>query len=151
MVGVDLDSTVLLWNQGAERLSGWTAHEAMGTSVRQLMLRGAEGRADDVKATTHSSAAWEGQFIAVGAVLLLFTDGLVEGRHQPVEKGLLALRNAVAAAQGLDVEQLYDALLRAMGRDSTPDDDSALLAVATGSAEVLADDDVHLHLAGHLS
>ena len=87
-----------------------------------------------------------------GAVLLLFTDGLVEGRHQPVEEGLLALRNAVAAAHGLDVEALCDVLLRAMGRDSTPDDDSALLAVATGSTSIVAaDDDVHLHLAGHLS
>ena len=87
-----------------------------------------------------------------GAVLLLFTDGLVEGRHQPVEEGLLALRNAVSAMQGLDVETLCDALLHAMGRDSTPDDDSALLAVATGSAAVVAaEDDVHLHLAGHLS
>jgi len=87
-----------------------------------------------------------------GAVLLLFTDGLVEGRHQPVEQGLLALRNAVGAARGLDVEQLCDALLRAMGRDSTPDDDSALLAVAVGSASGPApEDDLHLHLAGHLS
>ena len=87
-----------------------------------------------------------------GAVLLLFTDGLVEGRHQPVEEGLLALRNAVSGVQGLDVETLCDTLLRAMGRDSRPEDDSALLAVATGSAAVVAaDDDVHLHLAGHLS
>jgi serine phosphatase RsbU (regulator of sigma subunit)/anti-sigma regulatory factor (Ser/Thr protein kinase) len=87
-----------------------------------------------------------------GAVLLLFTDGLVEGRHQPVEEGLLALRNAVADAAGLGVEALCDALLRALGRDTRPDDDSALLAVATGTAATAtADDDVHLHLAGHLS
>jgi PAS domain S-box-containing protein len=87
-----------------------------------------------------------------GAVLLLFTDGLVEGKDQPVEDGLLALRNAVAAAADLDVETLCDALLCAMGRDGEPDDDIALLAVATGSASrVSAEDDVHLHLAGHLS
>ena len=87
-----------------------------------------------------------------GAVLLLYTDGLVEGRQQPVEEGLLALRNAVAGVSGLGVEALCDELLRAMGRDGRPDDDSALLAVAIGSAATPdSDDEVHLHLAGHLS
>ena len=40
-----------------------------------------------------------------------------------------------------------------MGRVGTPDDDSALLALATGSAATAVDrqDEVHLHLAGHLS
>jgi PAS domain S-box-containing protein len=92
-----------------------------------------------------------------GAVLLLYTDGLVEGRTQPVEDGMLALRNAVASVAADDVDQLCDALLRAMGRDGRPDDDSALLAVsmsAPASATPAVQDrngDVHLHLAGHLS
>lgn len=88
-----------------------------------------------------------------GAVLLLYTDGLVEGRAQPVETGLLALRNAVAESPSLDVEALCDELLRALGRDTQPDDDSALLVVATGSRpqDASPDDDVHLHLAGHLA
>ena len=37
-----------------------------------------------------------------GALLLLFTDGLVEGRAQPVEAGMLALRNAVAELGDLE-------------------------------------------------
>ncbi len=88
-----------------------------------------------------------------GALLLLFTDGLVEGRAQPVEEGLLALRNAVAELGELEpsgVEQLCDTLLRVMGRDGRPDDDSAMLAVLTGGEEP-ADAGAHLHLAGHLS
>ena len=88
-----------------------------------------------------------------GALLLLFTDGLVEGRRQPVEEGLLALRNAVAELGELEpsgVEELCDTLLRVMGRDGRPDDDSAMLAVLTGGEEP-ADAGAHLHLAGHLS
>ncbi len=88
-----------------------------------------------------------------GALLLLFTDGLVEGRTQPVEEGLLALRNAVAELGELEpsgVEELCDTLLRVMGRDGRPDDDSALLAVLTGGEEP-AGAGAHLHLAGHLS
>ncbi len=66
-----------------------------------------------------------------GAVLLLFTDGLVEGRNQPVEDGMHVLRGAVSERRTdpCDVEGLCDELLRAMGRDGRPDDDSALLAV----------------------
>ena len=89
-----------------------------------------------------------------GALLLLYTDGLVEGRAQPVEQGMLALRNAVADVRGLRaeaVEPLCDALLRAMGRDGRPDDDSALLAVLPSGPEQAADEAAHLHLAGHLS
>jgi len=103
-----------------------------------------------------------------GAVLLLFTDGLVEGREQPVELGLLALRNAVAdlsalhptSSRGWDVEALCDALLHSMGRDGRPDDDSALLVVDTGGLAPLPGgpgivenqhEHEHLHLAGHLS
>ena len=88
-----------------------------------------------------------------GALLLLYTDGLVEGRAQPVEEGMLALRNAVAGIGELQpsgVEQLCDTLLRLMGRDGRPDDDSALLAVLTGGAEPEGAG-AHLHLAGHLS
>jgi anti-sigma regulatory factor (Ser/Thr protein kinase) len=87
-----------------------------------------------------------------GAVLLLYTDGLVEGREQPVEEGLVLLRNAVAGAAGQGLERLCDDLLRAMGRDGRPDDDSALLAVDTGTRSTgAACSDVHLHLAGHPS
>ena len=89
-----------------------------------------------------------------GALILLYTDGLVEGRAQPVEEGMLALRNAVADVRDLradGVEELCDELLRAMGRDGRPDDDSALLAVLPGCGEESAEDAEHLHLAGHLS
>lgn len=87
-----------------------------------------------------------------GAALVLFTDGLVEDRHQPVEDGMLRLRNATGAAQGLTPDELCTALLVAAGRDGLLDDDCALLAVRTAPAAVAGpQEDVHLHLAGHLS
>ena len=87
-----------------------------------------------------------------GSLLLLYTDGLVEGRAQPVEDGMLALRNAVADVDDLQpaqLEPLCDMLLRAMGRDGRPDDDSALLAVLTDGTSTGVGE--HLHLAGHLA
>jgi GAF domain-containing protein/anti-sigma regulatory factor (Ser/Thr protein kinase) len=61
------------------------------------------------------------------ATLLLFTDGLVEDRNRPVDKGLAMLR---VAASGIDEpELLCDRALAALGRDSEHDDDMAMLAV----------------------
>ena len=65
VVVVDMESSVLLWSAEAERLYGWTAEEAHGRSVRELMLRGSELRADEVKGTTHAGGIWEGAFPAV--------------------------------------------------------------------------------------
>lgn len=38
----DLEHTILFWNQGAERLYGWTAAEAIGCSVVKLLYNSAE-------------------------------------------------------------------------------------------------------------
>jgi PAS domain S-box-containing protein len=35
----DLDQTVLFWNKGAEHLYGWTAEEAVGKNVRDLIFK----------------------------------------------------------------------------------------------------------------
>ncbi|MGZ4592988.1 MAG: SpoIIE family protein phosphatase [Actinomycetes bacterium] len=61
------------------------------------------------------------------ATLLLFTDGLVEDRHLPVDAGLEQLRLAAAKSSG--AETLCDLALSALGRDTEHDDDTAMLAV----------------------
>ena len=63
-----------------------------------------------------------------GAMLLLYTDGLVEDRQLPVDHGLETLRSAVASTR--DPEQMCDQALIALGRDAQHDDDTAMLAVA---------------------
>jgi serine phosphatase RsbU (regulator of sigma subunit) len=62
------------------------------------------------------------------STLLLFTDGLVEDRHRPVEVGMESLRTA--AVRVTDPETLCDRALSSLGRDSAHDDDTAMLAVA---------------------
>lgn len=71
--------------------------------------------------------------LSPGSTVVLYTDGLVEGRDFPPDEGMARL---LAAARGpiLSPEELCDRLLRAMGRDGDHDDDIALLAI-TVSAE----------------
>jgi serine phosphatase RsbU (regulator of sigma subunit) len=62
------------------------------------------------------------------AMLLLYTDGLVEDRVLPVDHGLATLRDAAGSAT--TPEELCQVALAALGRDTQHDDDTAVLAVA---------------------
>jgi serine phosphatase RsbU (regulator of sigma subunit) len=65
--------------------------------------------------------------LAGGDILLLYTDGLVERRDEDLDRGLLRLRDTVAAVRHLPLEALCDAVLAGMEPDGR--DDIALIAV----------------------
>jgi anti-sigma regulatory factor (Ser/Thr protein kinase) len=65
--------------------------------------------------------------LPVGSCLVLYTDGLVERRHEPLDEGLERLERAVRPAPAEDL------CVRIMGRligNATSEDDVALLTVA---------------------
>ena len=62
-----------------------------------------------------------------GSTLLLYTDGLVERRHEPLAVGLEEFRELVAGLAAAPLEQLCDEVLAA--RAGARDDDIAVLAV----------------------
>lgn len=61
------------------------------------------------------------------STLLLYTDGLVESRHVPIDVGLDLLAAAAAEAAGQSLEQFCDHLVAELAGDAT--DDVTLLAV----------------------
>jgi len=63
-----------------------------------------------------------------GAVVLLYTDGLVERRDEPLDVGVRRLQGVLAELAGRSLDQLLDELLARVLPDR-PDDDVALLAV----------------------
>lgn len=65
-----------------------------------------------------------------GATVLLYTDGLVERRGQPLDEGIGALTTVLGelVAAGLDLDALCDELLRRL-QPARPEDDVALVAV----------------------
>jgi serine phosphatase RsbU (regulator of sigma subunit) len=74
-----------------------------------------------------------------GATVVLYTDGLVERKGEPLEEGLDRLEAAAAeAARGGPVgpDELCDLLLTRMLDGAPEDDDVALLAVRIGGAVV---------------
>jgi GAF domain-containing protein len=66
-----------------------------------------------------------------GSMLLLFTDGLVEDRHRPVDAGMEELQKA--AMDATDPEDLCDRALRTIAHDDRDEDDTAMLAFVLDS------------------
>ena len=67
--------------------------------------------------------------VPAGAQLVLYTDGLVENRQEPLSAGLERLRAALRGLQ-LPPEAVANHILRALGRIDGADDDVALLVLS---------------------
>jgi sigma-B regulation protein RsbU (phosphoserine phosphatase) len=69
-----------------------------------------------------------------GAVLLLYTDGLIEHRNEPIDQGLQRLRSAVTTAG--NPEAVCQAVMRQLVGERVTTDDIAVLAVGrTGAGD----------------
>jgi PAS domain S-box-containing protein len=66
-----------------------------------------------------------------GSTVLMFTDGLVERRHEDLDAGLDRLRAAVTALADRPLPELCDELVQRLV-DGRPEDDVALVAVRVG-------------------
>ncbi len=67
------------------------------------------------------------EILSAGAVLVLYTDGLVERRDEPLDEGLHRLGRTAVRVAGLPLTEVADALLDVVADDRH--DDVALLAV----------------------
>jgi anti-sigma regulatory factor (Ser/Thr protein kinase) len=81
----------------------------------------------------------------VGGALVLYTDGLVELRHEAIDEGLRRLRDAAREALSGDEATFADRVYRSLEDRASLDDDIALLAI-----ELLPlDDTIELALDAH--
>ena len=62
-----------------------------------------------------------------GDTLVLYTDGLIERRHEDIDAGLARLVHALSGYRTSGVEHICDALLADLGVGSGADDDIALV------------------------
>lgn len=123
VIAVDLSSRVVHWSDGAAALYGWTAEEALGSSVREL-IRPDPRQADEVSAVTHDGGVWEGEVTTVRK----------DGTAMLVHVSSSAVRDAsgqVVAVVGVSLDiTSYASVLRARAEE---------LQEARAQAERLAD------------
>jgi len=68
------------------------------------------------------------QFLPRDSVVLLYTDGLVERRDQPLDEGLERLQTTLGELAGRSLDEICDELLRRL-LPERPEDDVAIVAV----------------------
>src|SRR5829696_2264731 len=57
----DLDHKILFWNKGAEHIYGWTAEEAVGKNVRDLVFKEPSEQFEVARQTVVESGEWTGE------------------------------------------------------------------------------------------
>jgi PAS domain S-box-containing protein len=57
----NLDQIITYWNQGAERLYGWSHDEVIGRKASELLYRAGGPRRDDIWATVLAEGGWTGE------------------------------------------------------------------------------------------
>jgi PAS domain S-box-containing protein len=57
----DFENRILLWNQGAERLYGWSNQEALGQTTTDLLYRGVSPQPQVARRTVLEQGEWQGE------------------------------------------------------------------------------------------
>ncbi len=106
----DLDHHLLYWNQGAQRLYGWTAGEALGQKANELLLVDAAEIAE-IMQTVLEQGKWQGE---IQNVTKTGKSVIVEGRWTLVRdeagqpKSILTVDTDITAKKSLEA-QFYQA------------------------------------------
>jgi PAS domain S-box-containing protein len=61
----DFDNCILFWNPGAERLYGWSAAEAIGRSITDLLYKGASTQPKTARLAVLAQGEWQGELSKV--------------------------------------------------------------------------------------
>src|SRR6266511_3217286 len=56
----DLEQRITYWNKGAERVYGWTAHEALGRRAAELLYKADSPQRQEIWKTVLEKGEWEG-------------------------------------------------------------------------------------------
>jgi len=82
VVALDADGGVVYWNRAAEDMYGWSADEAMGRLLREMVVpEDLRGRAEEIMSEVRAGSAWTGEFVVRRRDGTLFP---VEATNTPV-------------------------------------------------------------------
>lgn len=113
----DLDHRITFWNKSAERLYGWTAAEAIGQSVHQLLYRN-PAEFDKAMAQVLAAGEWSGELRQVNRQN---RELIVEGRwtllqdEQGKPRSILAINTDITEKKKLEAQFLRSQRMEGIG------------------------------------
>ncbi|MBR8833411.1 MAG: GAF domain-containing protein [Stigonema ocellatum SAG 48.90 = DSM 106950] len=114
----DMENRIVFWNQGAERLYGWMAHETLGKETNHLLFQGASPQLQDIYKVVAQKSEWQGELTQVQK------DGqkiIVESRWTLVRdlngqpKSILVVNTDITEKKQLEAQFLRTQRLESLG------------------------------------
>ena len=114
----DLDHTVLFWNKGAEHIYGWTAEEAIGRNVRDLILRQPSEQFETARKTVIEKGEWIGEMHQTrrdGAAIVIESRWTLVRDERGVPKSILIINTDVTEKKRMEGQFLRAQRMESIG------------------------------------
>lgn len=102
IIGI-VDGRIVHWSQGAERLYGWTADEAIGSCARDLLKQKTAGGSEATAAELDRGGIWKGEFSRVHK----------EGRELTIAAHCVSQRDLGGRVAVIELDNLVEPVRRA--------------------------------------
>lgn len=114
----DLDSRILFWNKGAERLYGWTAEEATGQSSKVLLHKETSPQVADALKTVTEAGSWQGELQQVtkeGREIIVESRWTLVRDERGKPKSILAVNTDITQKKQLEAQFLRIQRIESIG------------------------------------
>lgn len=113
----DLDHQILYWNRGAERLYGWTADEAVGSSIKELLYRD-PGTFLAATSAALTNGEWVGeleQITKAGHVLAVEARWTLMRDAEGAPKAILAINTDITERKKIELQFMRAQRMESIG------------------------------------
>ncbi|WP_017721257.1 hybrid sensor histidine kinase/response regulator [Kamptonema formosum] len=114
----DLDSRILFWNKGAERLYGWTAEEATGQLSKVLLHKETSPHVADALKTVTEAGSWQGELHQVtknGAEIIVESRWTLVRTRRGKPKSVLVVNTDITQKKQLEAQFLRIQRIESIG------------------------------------
>jgi PAS domain S-box-containing protein len=103
----DLQSKIIFWNRGAEETYGWTAEEAVGRLIHELLRTESVAPARVIEAEVQQEGEWEGELRHVtrdGRTIVVASRWSLQRDHHGVPVNILEINRDITERKRLEEE-----------------------------------------------
>jgi two-component system, cell cycle sensor histidine kinase and response regulator CckA len=114
----DLDQKVLFWNKGAEHIYGWTAEEAIGKDVRELIFRHPSEQFETARKIVIEKGEWIGEIHQThrdGALLVIESRWTLVRDEKGAPRSILIINTDVTEKKGMEAQFLRAQRMESIG------------------------------------
>jgi PAS domain S-box-containing protein len=138
----DLEDRITYWNQGAERLYGWSESQALGRHAAEIMDKPLSPELDQAHTALRTVGEWSGELRQIakdGTELIVASRWKVVRDQADVPKAKLIINTDITEKKRLEMQFLHSQKLEAIGTlaGGVAHDFNNLLTVIAGFSDLL--------------